>query len=293
VEIILENLMGAADILVTVDGKPAEGSAVIATAAGGLGASFQRGTTGPDGRATLADLPAGLLGITAFYPGQQQYTRRITVDTSIEAGRTASVSIDFTPATASMEGVVRLGDQPAAAGFLTLQIPAGDSAESYRGNINADGTFSFEGVSAGDATLQINAAFGEASRTKTMPLTLAEGERQQLEIDMAGGGSVQGVVAGVPAAAHGLVIALRGEHAIEEVTMALFPWLEQLAEGSSPVGADGAYLIEGVSSGQHTLLVLVTKTSGGPDFFDDVKFVTAGVEAVDGETTTADFDMSE
>jgi hypothetical protein len=75
--------------------------------------------------------------------------------------------------------------------------------------------------------------------------------------------------------------------------MALFPWLEQLAEGSSPVGADGAYLIEGVSSGQHTLLVLVTKTSGGPDFFDDVKFVTAGVEAVDGETTTADFDMSE
>lgn len=293
VDIILENSVGAAEILVTVDGKPAEGSAVLATASGGHGTSFQRGTTGPDGRATLADLPAGVLGITAIYPGQQQYTRRITADTSIETGKTAQVSINFTPATAALEGVVRLGDQPAAAGFLTLQMPVGDSAESYRENINTDGTFSFEGVSAGDATLQINAAFGETPRTKTMPLTLAEGELQQLEINMAGGGSVQGVVAGVPAAAHGMVIALRGEQVIEEVTMALLPSLEQLAEGSSPAGADGAYLIEGVTPGQHTLLVLVTKTSGGPDFFDDVKFATAVVDVADGETTTADFDMSE
>ncbi len=292
VEIILQNLVGAAEILVTVDGKPAEGSAVFATAAGGNGTMFQRGTTGTDGRATLADLPAGVLGITAVYPGQQQYSRRITVDTSIETGKSASVSIDFTPATASLEGVVRLGDQPAAAGFLTLQMPAGDSAESYRENINADGTFSFKGVSAGDATLQINVAFGETRRTKTMPVSLAEGERQQLEIDMAGGGSIQGVVAGVPAATHGTVIALRGEQVIEEVTMALITSLADLAEGSSLVGEDGAYLIEGVSPDQHTLLVLVTKTRGS-DAFDDARFATAVVEVADGETTTADFDMSE
>lgn len=292
VEIILENLVGAAEILVTVDGKPAEGSAVFATAAGGHGTAFQRGTTGADGRATLADLPAGVLGITAIYPGQQQYTRRITADTNIETGKTAQVSIDFTPATASLEGVVRLGDQPASAGFLTLQMPAGDSAESYRENINADGTFSFEGVSTGDAMLQINAAFGEASRTKTMPVSIAEGERQQLEIDMAGGGIIQGVVAGVPAAAHGTIIVLRGEQVIEEVTIALIASLQDLAEGSTVVAADGAYRVEGVSTGQHTLLVLVTKTRGS-DAFDDVKFATAGVDVADGETTTADFDMSE
>ncbi len=292
VDIILENSVGAAEILVTVDGKPAEGSAVLATASGGHGTSFQRGTTGPDGRATLADLPEGLLGITAIYPGQQEYTRRITADTSIETGKTAQVSIDFTPATASLEGVVRLGDQPAVGGFLTLQLAEGERAESYRENLNADGTFSFEGVSAGDAMLQINAVFGEAPRSKTMSVTLVEGERQQLEIDMAGGGNVQGVVAGIPAAAHCSVFALRGEQVIEEVTLALMSTLEELLEGSAQVEADGAYFIEGVSPGHHTLLVLVTKTRG-PDAFDDAKFVTAVVDVVDGETTSADFDVSE
>lgn len=293
VDIILENLMGAAEILVTVDGKPAEGSAVLATASGGHGTSFQRGTTGPDGRATLADLPAGVLGITAIYPGQQEYTHRITADANIETGKTAQVSINFTPLTASLEGVVRLGEQRAIGGFVVLQLPSVDRAESYREDINADGTFSFEGVAAGAATLQISATFGELPRTQTMPVDLAEGELQQLDIDMAGGGSLQGVVAGVPVASHGLVIALPGEQVAEEdVTMALLPSLGQFAAGTCVVGGGGAYFIEGLPVGQYTLLVLVIKTLG-PDMFDDAKFATAVVEVADGETTTADFDMSE
>ena len=175
---------------------------------------------------------------------------------------------------------------------MTLQLTSTDRAESYQENINADGTFRFEGVTAGAATLQVSATFGEFPRIQSMSLSLAEGELQQLDIDMAGGGGVQGVVAGVPTAAYGLVIALPGEQVAEdEVTMALLPSIGQFSAGTSVVGGGGAYIIDGLPAGEYTLLVLVTKTSGGPDFFNDANFVAATVEVAEGETTTADFDM--
>lgn len=177
---------------------------------------------------------------------------------------------------------------------MTFQLTSPDRADSYQEDIKADGTFRFEGVAAGNATLQVSALFGESPRIQSMPITLAEGERQQLEIDMAGGGSVQGVVVGVPTAAYGLVIALSGEQVTEdEVTMALLPSIGQFSAGTCVIGGGGAYFIDGLPAGEYTLLVLVTKTSGGPDFFNDAKFVTETVDVVDGETTTADINMSE
>lgn len=292
VEIVLQNSVGTVDLLVTVDGKAADGSAVFASAKGGQGATYQRGTTGADGRATLTDLPEGIIGITAVYPGQQQYTRRIVVDVAIKPGATASASIDFAAATAAIEGQVTMGDQVPFGGRLGLSIRNGDRVESYMGEFSNQGAFTFENVVPGEATLQVHATFEGTSRTRSVPLTIAEGERQRVDVDLSGGGNIEGVVAGVPASNHATVVVAQGEHAITEISLAAFSELQQSIAGSSLVDADGAYRIEGVATGHYTLLVLVTKTRG-PDAFDDARFAITALDVADGKTAAMDFDMSE
>ncbi len=63
--------------------------------------------------------------------------------------------------------------------------------------------------------------------------------------------------------------------------------------GDHVVEADGSYSIEGLSPGHYTMLALITKTRGPDAFNDGVRFATAEVDVVDGETATVDFEMSE
>lgn len=292
VTITLEHAVGTVEVLVTVNGDPAADSKVFATATGGLGESLQQGFTGADGKAVLKDLPVGVFGITAMYPGQQQqFMRRMTADVMVEKGATTPVTLDFADISASLEGQVRLGEEIPLNGNLMLRITQGDRAETYMSNYQSDGAFRFDAVIAGEGTLNINAMFGEAWRSKAVDVTVVGGENPFLDIDLAGGGAIAGVLAGLPAAIHGNVMALRGAHVISEVSLAVLGELSPMTEGSVLAEADGSYSIEGLAPGHYTVLALTMKTLGPEAFRDGVRFAVTEVDIVDGETATVDFDM--
>jgi hypothetical protein len=291
--LVLENTTGVAEVLVSVDGKPANDLNVIVAAPGGRGIPHQTGTTGPDGRETLTDLPEGLVGVVAYFPvEQQQFPQRVIVDTIIEPGKTAQIVIDYKPGTATLEGVVGLGEQTATGGYLDLSIAEGNRKEPSRVQVGSDGTYRFEGLPPGEASIKVAATFGEIWRTQLISVSIADGSHQQVDIDFGNSGTLQGVVSGMPVDAIGFAIALHGEHVIEENTPDLIRSINHFIVGRAQFEADGAYLIEGISPGRHTLLVSV---AGGEDsgLAEGPRVVTAVVEVVDGETTTTDFDMSE
>jgi hypothetical protein len=77
-----------------------------------------------------------------------------------------------------------------------------------------------------------------------------------------------------------------------EASAHAFEGLAGQVEGSAVVDAAGGYRIEDIAPGQYTLLCFVT-TTAHTIRFEGARFATTVVEVVDGETRTADFDVSE
>lgn len=86
--------------------------------------------------------------------------------------------------------------------------------------------------------------------------------------------------------------AIRGEVEFTGASARAFEGLAGQVEGSVVADSAGGYRLEDIAPGQYTLLCLVT-TTAHTIRFEDARFATAVVDVVDGETTTADFDMSE
>jgi hypothetical protein len=292
VNIVLQDSAGAAEVTVTIGGKPAEGLRVFATSPGGHGEPHQNAKTGPDGRATLTDLPEGNVGIIAFFPSEQEFPHRIIVDTAIERGKTVQVAIDYKFGTADLDGVVRLGEELATGGYVEFSLVEGSRREPFKEPLNADGTFKIDGLTSGQALLRVVATFGEVSRVKLIDIRVTEGEHQHLDIDFEGGGSLKGVIYGVSPSPQGVVSALRGEHVIEEITPESMRSLSEFIVGMAHVEPDGSYLIEGITPGRYTLTLSIAAVEG-VGAVGNTRVITEFVDVADGETTIVDFDLAE
>jgi len=296
VNIVLENLedlTGSAEVLVTINGEPAGGAEVFASAPGGRYTIFQRATTGTDGRATLAELPTGAIGVWAPYPGLRRYTHKIVVDTEIEKGKTADVQIEFAPATATLEGRVRLGDQIPRGYHLELGLEESGKTESFDKPALLDGGgFRFEDIVPGEGSLLVSASFGGLPRVKSIPVNVIEGESQPLDIDFGGGGAVGGTVTGIPQGTHAAIYVLRGEQVIADIAASLHPSLQAFQEGATEVEPDGSYIVEGIAPDRHTVHLQLMKRMGLESNVD-ARFATSVVDVVEDETAIVDFDVSE
>lgn len=292
-DITLERSIGEAELWVTIGGQPAEGSfAFAAPLYDPHGSTYQNGRTDANGRVHFSSLPSGELRIVAGIPGEEGYRRRITVNVTIEAGKTISVPIAFEAPSAALEGLVRLGEELPTGGGITLQMLRGEDEEVHIAAILTGGTFKIDNLAPGEATMNINPTFGEIGHWKSIPVTITEGTNPWMEIDFAGDGVIEGVIQGIPITAHAQVSAIRGGVEFTGASARAFEGLAGQVEGSVVADSAGGYRLEDIAPGQYTLLCFVT-TTAHTIRFEDARFATAVVEVVDGETTTADFDMSE
>jgi hypothetical protein len=61
--------------------------------------------------------------------------------------------------------------------------------------------------------------------------------------------------------------------------------------GLAYVKPDGSYAIDGLEDGRYTLLLIVWTDNN--EVYEVKRFATAAVDVADGETTTADFELSD
>jgi RNA polymerase sigma factor (sigma-70 family) len=290
--VLASDASGSVEVVVTVEGVPGKNSVVFAGQPGGLGEFVQRGHTNEDGRVLLEDLPVGLVGITAVYPGQMNsYQRRIVVDTEVTAGTTQSLLINFETPSATIDGVVTLDGATPIGGNIILSMVRSGEMERYVADFAEEGAFHIADVVPGTGCLHLNVYFeGGNPRTKSIDLEIAEGEQKHLDIDLSGGATISGVVMGLGATEHGTVAVFRGRHEFTEISLATFTKLQSFAAGVGIVDPTGAYVMEGLEPGVYTLVALATKTRG-PDAFDDALWATTQVEVSEEGLSGVDFDM--
>lgn len=294
VDVVLSsNTTGGVEGTVSVGGEPSGVSNVWATPVGGEGAMLQQVQTDQKGIFYLDGLPLGTLSVIATYPKQTGgSTRRFMGDVEVLAGQTTQLNIDFEESSAIVEGSVTLASAAPVGGNIVLRIVGEQGTEMYFGSFGKAGTFLFEDVVPGAGNLHLNAKFQSTDRSKNIDLTVAEDERKFMEIDLAGGLSVSGLITGLTSIEHGMVVALRGTLEIKELDENSIMSLEPYLEGTGHVILGAGFTIEGLTPGSYTLVAIVTKSTG-PDEFKDMRWTATPIEITDDEPVSVDFDMTE
>lgn len=228
------------------------------------------GTTGPGGGFALEVQP-GTYQLSARSDGRGG---ALKAPVSVAPGATVKGLRIVLGAAASLEGVVtaKRGGRPVAGAAIAVS-PHGQNGDTARGATGADGRFSIAGLAPGSYDLVVTAAgFDEQV---TSGISVDPGQTFPLQISLEGTGAVEGKVTdpgGRP------VVGARvsgGER-----------WSGSL--GSAPAetrsGADGAYRLEGLSSGPVRVMAL-----RDPDRLG----VSRTVDVADGETTHLDLVLDE
>lgn len=291
VDIVLEKIATSkADVIVTAGGTPIENCSVLASGLGEMQMQMRSAKSGKDGRATLEGLTPGLWKVGAFYPGSRPTSRSYNQTMEIQVGTPVQVHLELPSASGVLKGQVHSGDQYPVGGFLNIDIKVGVGKQTEVVELKADGKFTFESVVGGEGVVGVSADFADGSRWRSVPVQIAEGETQHLDIDFAEAGSIQGTIANPPDFERGNVWVLRGEREIVEASREVLDVLQPDKEANGAIAADGSYVVEGIAPGQYTALAIIYSELGAsePTHFD-----AAIVDVADGEAAIVDFDLDD
>ena len=244
--------------IVTVGGRPAAEAVIRVEAYSTLG----QVTSGLDGHYLLAGITPGKLLVTASLPGQ---TRSLLYSAIVEAGRETQVDFAFSEALSSVEGVISVNGKPAAAGVVILTVSTGNENEVFRSSLQSGGTYVFDKVTSGAGVLRATATLeggGEASKHVTLEIPENENIVQNVEILL--GTVLRGNITIPDTTKDGVVMALKGEVEIKELSTEFLFSLEPLIVASGSI-TTGSYRFEGLKPGTYTLVALAYTELPGSD----------------------------
>ncbi|MCC6694431.1 MAG: sigma-70 family RNA polymerase sigma factor [Candidatus Hydrogenedentes bacterium] len=108
------------------------------------------------GAFNLTGLSPGVLEVSV-YPNQAPGMRHtVTQRVTINAGQSLRAALTFERGTATVEGMLRTGGEPAAQAWMSLERRLGDRTDSLQTTAGPDGSFQFEQVWEGALVLKVS-----------------------------------------------------------------------------------------------------------------------------------------
>lgn len=234
-------------------GEPVQNVRVYAYPAGipgqRINTTAARANTGPDGRATVEEVAPGPVDLQLRFPSRR--SRFLSLD--IATGEEKSLSVDFPPAVAAVEGTVTANGVPVSGG-VRLHVETEAGPETYDQSITSDGTFRISDVAAGPAWLSVNVEEGGQAYVDDVPLV--PGEVTVLDVDATMTVAVRGTISGLQPGEAYSVLVYRG--ALNADDLADYRLTFDAMSGSanlSGIGGVGAYVIPLHQPGTYTIVL--------------------------------------
>lgn len=203
-----------------------------------------------------------------------------------------------------------MGEQPVTRGEINLTVTNDGNTEHFTREPDEHGEFTFEAITSGEAEVlarayqhpvdaQSHRGRGEAAvlppahlnngiRQKRISINLVDGETPWLDIDLAGGGTIQGLISGMGDTERAQILALSGDHALSALPADVASGLDTYTEGVAMAASDGVYGIEGLEAGFYTIVALIR------DFTtNEERVATAYVEIAEGETYRVEIEAND
>lgn len=258
VEIVLGS-GGVVEGRVTIGGRPAVQANVSVNAA-----SFNKSAqVGEDGAYRVTGVPVGEFTVHAGFqsdannPRGYRNARRTAF---VEADRVTEVHFDFIDANAAVEGYVRAGNLTLQGGARVIaEVTASDGVtEHYSTELDANGYYRLDMI-PGAVALRVWAQLQDgASVNRNFDINAAGGQVVRQDIDLTGGASVVGTVAGWSAQLQGNVAVFSGR--VELPAQRTMDYWQNLYNrnrpvANAPIGADGSFRVAGLAPGEYSVLV--------------------------------------
>jgi hypothetical protein len=200
------------------------------------------------------------------------------------------VDFDFPATSASMAGVVTVQGKPAVNGHIQATIATGSGDESAYAEVQSDGTYRFDALPPGVATLQGNASDGSRDGRISLTVTIPRSGLLQQDIVTTLPARIHGTVTGANGGYNG-VAALRGEISVPAIiTPQLYAQYQEIDEMSRSIGSDGAYSLDGIAPGVYTV-VAYCAPSQSADALPQLRHASTVVTVSEGADVTLDFSL--
>jgi hypothetical protein len=251
--------------IVSVNGEPEPGANLWINADG---RNFHESTrTDDEGHYEFDALQDGnyRLGASVQVNGA---SRNKNVQAEALEGMVTEANIDFLAGTSTLEGIVYESEGRPFPGSentrLTLQFNgAAGETEHFWTQLASDGSYLFEGLPAGQATLSL---YVPGRNQKTIRLTIGDRQSHRQDINLYGGATlnlaVSGILAGPNVYTNALL--LTGIHAIDGLSMDMWQRLSPSMTGSAQI-IDGVGALTGLEPGSYTLIVISQVSGADPE----------------------------
>ncbi len=245
--------------------------------------------TGENGRYRFSKLRPGRVQVWAggvrTVDQMPEEERRLEQRAIVRDGETTVVDFHFSPATATVEGLVTIEGEPLKGANLNLIVETTDGKETFIGIVKLDGSYRFEDVPAGPAVLSVSDDLSNLRRQ--VEFEIGEGEVLRQDIEFAAGAAVAGHVTGIGEDQEVLVFIIPKHIDITDANRMQVPF-DQISRGLWPtsVRANESYHCGGLDAGPYTVFAMVSDIPGIID--STAGFIATQVELAENEIFVLD-----
>ena len=213
------------------------------------------------------------------------HNRELKQRVLVEDGETTVVDFHFSPATATVGGLVTIEDEPMKGAHMNLIVETPAGKGTFIATVKLDGSYRFEDVPAGPAVLAVSEDLSNLRRQ--VEFEIGEGEVIRQDIEFAAGAAVAGHVTGI-GEEHKVLVFIIPEHIdITEANRGQVT-IDELRQGRWPtsVRANESYHCGGLDAGPYTVFAVVADIPGNID--STAGFIATQVDLGENETFVLD-----
>ncbi len=250
---------------VTVAGQPASGQRVYVQRQN-TGGQPQYGETGADGTYTIKGIPEGDV-IVVVNLRQGDSNRSANQAAIVAEDQVTVVDFDFAGGNATIEGYVTMGGQPVPQGQVSVSVTGATGAvENFSSQVDGNGFYRIEGMTAGAATLRVAYQASENEwQTRTVQVNAVDGRVVQQDVDVNAGATIAGTVSGASQEGRTFVVIVSGKMQITTIDQSFWMANQQLVVGNAMVQPDGSFRVGGLSPGDYTVVAVGFAGDPTPD----------------------------
>ena len=279
---------GVIEGMVRAGQEPVAGHVVEVKVPGGFPRRPLSARTGPEGRYTIVDVPAGEVNVRTTIPSDGPGSSRFVTERAlVESGQVTVVDFDFSAVSAAIEGYVLIDGRPARQGWVAIAVSGELGQDSYTAPLQANGYYRADNLLPGSATVLASAEDGHGvRRRKTLDLEVAQGEiiRQDFFFEQAA--TVYGVLGGLSEDEQGTVFAVTGKPDVLNVTsLEGLLNFQNLIAATTEVDPEGRFQLYGLDPGVYTVVGVAVAAGASETLEDREQIRTTGrVVNVQGNT---------
>ncbi|MBI5095991.1 MAG: carboxypeptidase regulatory-like domain-containing protein [Candidatus Hydrogenedentes bacterium] len=244
----------------------------------------------PDGTYEFQNVLPGDVTVVAGFSINNTSSRQLQRAVTVTAGQNVVVDFNFPPYSTALSGIVTVQGKPAVSGFIQATVTTSSGDESSHAQIQSDGSYRFDALPQGTATLTGSASDGERQGRINIEVVIPSGGAVRQDIVTTLPARIHGTVTGATGGYSGVAV-LQGEVAIPAtVTPELYAHYQEIDVASMTLAPDGAYNLDGVPPGVYTV-VAYSAPSQSAEALPQLRHASSVVNLTEGADIVLDFSL--